>query len=101
MTQRLTTARGRPRRHNAGCAHCRPLPARCRRKTMAPEKPAHFPPPIPRQHARQGRAPRTFTVTGDITRYTRAKMFSKSATTPPVVRFSTVAGVSVARPTPA
>ena len=49
--------------------------------------------PERRMHAKGWGAYGTFTVTGDITRYTRAKIFSETGKKTPVfVRFSTVAG---------
>jgi catalase len=60
------------------------------------EKMAHFDReviPERRMHAKGLGAYGTFTVTHDITRYTRAKIFSKvGKQTPMFVRFSTVAG---------
>src|ERR1700678_924984 len=60
------------------------------------EKLAHFDReviPERRMHAKGWGAHGTFTVTGDITRYTRAKIFSEvGKKTPMFARFSTVAG---------
>ncbi len=60
------------------------------------EKLAHFDReviPERRMHAKGSGAFGTFTVTGDITRYTKAKVFAKiGKTTEAFVRFSTVAG---------
>ncbi|MWV11713.1 catalase [Pseudomonas sp. R-28-1W-6] len=60
------------------------------------EKLAHFDReviPERRMHAKGAGAYGTFTVTGDITRFTRAKLFSEvGKQTPLFVRFSTVAG---------
>src|SRR5436305_1971074 len=60
------------------------------------EKMAHFDReviPERRMHAKGWGAHGTFTVTHDITRFTRAKVFSKiGKQTPMFVRFSTVAG---------
>src|ERR1700755_3271455 len=60
------------------------------------EKLAHFDReviPERRTHAKGWGAHGTFTVTGDITRYTRAKIFSEvGKKTPMFARFSTVAG---------
>ena len=59
------------------------------------EKLAHFDReviPERRMHAKGGGAYGTFTVTGDISQYTRAKVFQPGAKTDVFVRFSTVAG---------
>lgn len=60
------------------------------------EKLAHFDReviPERRMHAKGAGAYGTFTVTGDITRFTRAKLFAEvGKQTPLFVRFSTVAG---------
>jgi catalase len=60
------------------------------------EKLAHFDReviPERRMHAKGWGAHGTFTVTNDITRYTKAKIFSEvGKQTPMLVRFSTVAG---------
>src|SRR5690606_2824538 len=60
------------------------------------EKQAHFNReviPERRMHAKGAGAHGTFTVTHDITQYTRAKVFSKvGKQTPVLMRFSTVAG---------
>jgi catalase len=67
------------------------------------EKMAHFDReviPERRMHAKGAGAFGTFTVTHDITRYTKAKIFSEiGKATPMFTRFSTVAG-EVARPMP-
>jgi catalase len=59
------------------------------------EKLAHFDReviPERRMHAKGSGAYGTFTVTGDITKYTRARMFQPGKKTDLFVRFSTVAG---------
>lgn len=70
---------------------------------MVLEKLAHFDReviPERRMHAKGSGAYGTFTVTHDITRYTRAKIFSEiGKQTDMFIRFSTVAG-DAARPTP-
>lgn len=59
------------------------------------EKLAHFDReviPERRMHAKGSGAYGTFTVTHDITKYTKAKVFEKDKQTEVFVRFSTVAG---------
>ena len=59
------------------------------------EKHAHFNRErIPERvvHAKGSGAYGTFTVTGDVSRYTRARVFSPGRQTPLLLRFSTVAG---------
>ena len=96
MTQRLTTAAGAPVANNQDVQTAGPRGPMLLQDLWHLEKLAHFHReviPERRMHAKGSGAYGSFTVTGDITRYTRAKVFSAiGKQTPLFVRFSTVAG---------
>ncbi|MBP1881808.1 catalase [Sinorhizobium mexicanum] len=92
----LTTASGTPVVDNLNIQTAGPRGPALLQDVWLIEKLAHFDReviPERRMHAKGAGAYGTFTVTHDITRYTRAKLFSEvGKTTPMFVRFSTVAG---------
>ena len=92
----LTTAAGAPVAENQNSMTAGPRGPMLLQDVWFLEKLAHFDReviPERRMHAKGSGAYGTFTVTGDITRYTRAKVFSEiGKKTDMFVRFSTVAG---------
>ncbi|MDK1386542.1 catalase [Sinorhizobium sp. 8-89] len=92
----LTTASGTPVVDNLNIQTAGPRGPALLQNVWLIEKLAHFDReviPERRMHAKGAGAYGTFTVTHDITRYTRAKLFSEvGKKTPMFVRFSTVAG---------
>ena len=96
MTHRLTTAAGAPVANNQDSLTAGPRGPMLLQDLWHLEKLAHFHReviPERRMHAKGSGAFGTFTVTGDITRYTRAKVFSAiGKQTELFARFSTVAG---------
>src|ERR1700677_180268 len=93
---RFTNAAGAPLADNTNIQTAGPRGPALLQDIWLIEKLAHFDReviPERRMHAKGWGAHGTFTVTGDITRYTRAKVFSEiGKKTPMLVRFSTVAG---------
>ncbi|MDB5964508.1 MAG: catalase [Polaromonas sp.] len=93
---KLTTAAGAPVVDNQNTQTAGPRGPVLLQDVWHLEKLAHFAReviPERRMHAKGSAAYGTFTVTHDITRYTRAKLFSEvGKTTDLVLRFSTVAG---------
>jgi catalase len=93
---RFTNATGAPVADNTNIMTAGPRGPALLQDIWLIEKMAHFDReviPERRMHAKGWGAYGTFTVTHDITRFTRAKLFSKiGKTTPMFVRFSTVAG---------
>jgi catalase len=93
---KLTTAAGAPVVDNQNIQTAGPRGPSLLQDTWFLEKLAHFSReviPERRMHAKGAGAFGTFTVTHDITKYTRAKIFSEiGKQTPLVARFSTVAG---------
>src|SRR5215470_7063023 len=93
---KLTTAFGAPVVDNQNTQTAGPRGPALLQDVWLIEKLAHFAReviPERRMHAKGSGAHGTFTVTHDITRYTKAKMFSKiGKQTPMFARFSTVAG---------
>src|SRR5438270_12742934 len=93
---RFTTAAGIPVPDNTNIMTAGPRGPALLQDIWLIEKMAHFDReviPERRMHAKGCGAYGTFTVTGDITRYTRAKIFSKvGKQTTVFLRFSTVAG---------
>src|SRR5436853_531059 len=96
MTHKLTTAAGAPVANNQDSLTAGPRGPMLLQDLWHLEKMAHFNReviPERRMHAKGSGAFGTFTVTGDITRYTRAKVFSDiGKQTEVFARFSTVAG---------
>ena len=98
MTQkkRLTTAAGAPVPDNQNTMTAGPRGPALLQDVWLLEKLAHFDReviPERRMHAKGSGAYGTFTVTNDITRYTRAKIFSQvGKKTELFARFTTVAG---------
>jgi catalase len=98
MTSRkkLTTAVGRPVADNQNVQTAGPRGPQLLQDVWYLEKLAHFDReviPERRMHAKGSGAYGSFTVTGDITRYTRAKIFSQvGKRTELFARFTTVAG---------
>ncbi len=96
MTHRLTTAAGAPVANNQDSLTAGPRGPMLLQDLWHLEKLAHFHReviPERRMHAKGSGAFGTFTVTGDITRYTRAKVFSAiGKQTELFARFSTGAG---------
>lgn len=98
MTQskKLTTASGCPVAHNQNIMTAGPRGPQLLQDVWFLEKLAHFDReviPERRMHAKGSAAYGTFTVTNDITKYTRAKIFSQvGKKTELFTRFSTVAG---------
>lgn len=98
MTQKkkLTTAFGRPVADNQNIMTAGPRGPQLLQDVWLLEKIAHFDReviPERRMHAKGSGAYGTFTVTHNITQYTRAKIFSKiGKTTDLFARFTTVAG---------
>ncbi|GGF68264.1 catalase [Azorhizobium oxalatiphilum] len=94
--QRLTHANGAPVADNLNIETAGPRGPALLQDIWLIEKLAHFDReviPERRMHAKGSGAYGTFTVTGDITRFTKAKLFSQiGKQTPAFVRFSTVAG---------
>ncbi|MDH4654726.1 catalase [Pseudomonas sp. JS3066] len=92
----LTTASGAPVADNDSIQTAGPLGPALLQDVWLLEKLAHFDReviPERRMHAKGSGAYGTFTVTHDITRYTKARLFSTSGKRTEVfVRFSTVAG---------
>lgn len=93
---KLTTASGRPYVENEDTMSVGPRGPLLLQDVILHEKMAHFNRErIPERvvHAKGSGAYGTFTVTHDITKYTRAKLFNKiGKTTRTFVRFSTVGG---------
>jgi len=94
--QHLTHATGTPVTDNLNILTAGPRGPALLRDLWLIEKLAHFDReviPERRMHAKGTGAHGTFTVTHDITRYTKAKIFSEvGKQTPMMARFSTVAG---------
>jgi catalase len=94
--KKLTTAFGAPVPDNQNIKTAGPRGPALLENVWLMEKLAHFDReviPERRMHAKGAGAHGTFTVTNDITRYTRASIFSKiGKKTPMFARFSTVAG---------
>ena len=94
--KKLTTAAGAPVADNQNIQTAGPRGPALLQDVWLLEKLAHFDReviPERRMHAKGAGAYGTFTVTHDITCYTRAKIFSEiGKQTPLVTRFSTVAG---------
>ena len=94
--EKLTTAAGAPVPDNQNTQTAGPRGPVLLQDIWHLEKIAHFDReviPERRMHAKGSAAYGTFTVTHDITKYTRAKLFSSvGKTTDMFVRFSTVAG---------
>lgn len=94
--KRLTTAAGAPVPNNQDSLTAGPRGPMLLQDIWFLEKMAHFDReviPERRMHAKGSGAYGTFTVTNDITKYTRAKLFSEvGKQTEMFVRFSTVAG---------
>ena len=94
--KKLTTAAGAPVVDNQNSMSAGPRGPLLLQDVWLIEKLAHFDReviPERRMHAKGAGAYGTFTVTHDITQYTRAKMFSEvGKQTPMFARFSTVAG---------
>ncbi|HEY2528938.1 MAG TPA: catalase, partial [Xanthobacteraceae bacterium] len=95
-TNRFTNATGAPVADNTNIMTAGPRGPALLQDIWLIEKLAHFDReviPERRMHAKGWGAYGTFTVTHDITRYTKASIFSKiGKQTPMFVRFSTVAG---------
>ena len=95
-TQKLTHATGAPVSDNVNIQTVGPRGQALLQDVWLIEKLAHFDReviPERRMHAKGAGAHGTFTVTHDITQYTRAKIFSEvGKQTPMFARFSTVAG---------
>jgi len=93
---KLTTAAGAPVVDNVNSQTAGPRGPTLLQDVWLVEKLAHFDReliPERRMHAKGAGAYGTFTVTHDITRYTKAKIFSQMGkVTPMFARFSTVAG---------
>ena len=93
---KLTTAAGAPVVDNQNIQTAGPRGPALLQDVWHLEKLAHFAReviPERRMHAKGSAAYGTFTVTHDITKYTKAKLFSQvGKQTPLVLRFSTVAG---------
>jgi catalase len=96
MSNKLTTAFGAPVVDNQNTQTAGPRGPALLQDVWLIEKLAHFAReviPERRMHAKGAGAHGTFTVTHDITKYTRAKIFSQiGKQTPMFARFSTVAG---------
>lgn len=96
MTKKLTTASGAPVVDNQNIMTAGPRGPALLQDVWFLEKMAHFDReviPERRMHAKGSGAYGTFTVTHDITQYTRAKLFSKiGKKTKLFARFTTVAG---------
>src|SRR5438105_13633819 len=94
--QHLTHATGTPVTDNLNILTAGPLGPALLQDLWLIEKLAHFDRegiPERRMHAKGAGAHGTFTVTHDITRYTKAKIFSQLGKhTPMMARFSTVDG---------
>ncbi|QIZ77634.1 catalase [Ferrimonas lipolytica] len=96
MTKKLTTASGCPVAHNQNVQTAGKRGPQLLQDVWFLEKLAHFDReviPERRMHAKGSAAYGHFTVTNDISKYTKAKIFSEvGKTTPLFTRFSTVAG---------
>lgn len=96
MSKKLTTAQGAPVADNNNVITAGPRGPMLLQDVWYLEKLAHFDReviPERRMHAKGSGAYGTFTVTHDITKYTRAKIFSQvGKKTEMFARFSTVAG---------
>ena len=94
--RKMTTAAGAPVADNQNILTAGPRGPQLLQDVWFLEKLAHFDReviPERRMHAKGSGAYGTFTVTGDITKYTKAKIFSEiGKKTDLIVRFSTVAG---------
>ena len=94
--KKLTTAFGAPVVDNNNIQTAGPRGPALLQDVWFLEKLAHFDReviPERRMHAKGAGAHGTFTVTHDITKYTRARIFSEiGKSTPMFARFSTVAG---------
>ena len=99
--EKLTTVTGAPVDDNNNVMTAGPRGPMLLQDTWYLEKLAHFDReviPERRMHAKGSGAFGTFTVTGDITKYTKAKIFSEiGKKTDCFVRFSTVAGEQIGR----
>src|SRR5438552_1859490 len=95
-TERFTNTTGAPVADNTNIMTAGPRGPALLQDVWLIEKLAHFDReviPERRMHAKGSGAHGTFTVTHDITRYTKAKIFSEiGKQTPMFARFSTVAG---------
>ena len=92
---KLTNEVGNPVADNNVTLTAGPRGPVCMQDNWMFEKLAHFDReviPERRMHAKGSGAYGTFTVTGDISKYTRAKVFQPGASTEVFVRFSLVAG---------
>jgi catalase len=96
MMKKLTHATGAPVVDNLNIQTAGPRGPALLQDIWLLEKLAHFDReviPERRMHAKGAGAYGTFTVTGDITRFSRARLFDTvGKQTPLLVRFSTVAG---------
>jgi catalase len=95
MTQRLTTSAGIPVPDNQNSLTAGPRGPLLVQDWQLFEKHAHFNRErIPERvvHAKGSAAFGKLTITGDISRYTKAKVLQPGATTEALLRFSTVAG---------
>ncbi|MEX2961568.1 catalase [Microbulbifer sp. TYP-18] len=96
MSKKLTTAAGCPVAHNQNVMTAGPRGPQLLQDVWFLEKLAHFDReviPERRMHAKGSGAYGTFTVTHDISKYTRAKIFSEiGKQTELFARFTTVAG---------
>jgi len=96
MSKKLTTAAGCPVAHNQNTMTAGPRGPQLLQDVWFLEKLAHFDReviPERRMHAKGSGAYGTFTVTKDITQYSRAKLFSEiGKKTDLFARFTTVAG---------
>ena len=96
MTKRFTNATGAPVADNTNIMTAGPRGPALLQDIWLIEKLAHFDReviPERRMHAKGWGAYGTFTVTRDVTRFTKAKIFSAvGKQTPMFARFSTVAG---------
>jgi len=94
--KKLTTTAGCPVAHNQNVMTAGPRGPQLLQDVWYLEKLAHFDReviPERRMHAKGSGAYGTFTVTNDITKYTRAKIFSQiGKKTELFARFTTVAG---------
>src|ERR1700739_14173 len=96
QTRRFTTEAGAPVTDNLNILTAGPRGPALLQDLWLIEKLAHFDReviPERRMHAKGAGAHGSFTVTHDITRYTKAKLFSEiGKQTPVLARFSTVVG---------
>src|SRR3954466_9159048 len=96
MNKKLTTSAGCPVAHNQNVMTAGPRGPMLLQDVWFLEKLAHFDReviPERRMHSKGAGAFGSFTVTHDISRYTKARLFGEvGKATPMFVRFSTVAG---------